>query len=99
MSLGGGSGASAPKLQKIKIPQAENLALGADITGYGLSDTADAGGFTGPLVTARAATITDAVKQSGGAISDQATGALEKAGLGDVAKAIPGKTEFQTARN
>lgn len=99
MSAGGGSSSKAPKLTQVSIPGAEDLALNADITGYGLSDTAYATGFTAPLVSGRSAMITDANKQSAGGISSQATGAVVRAGLGDVAKSIPGKNDFQTARN
>ena len=101
MSLGSGSSSSSPKLKTIDIGAAQDAALGADIQGYNLSDTAYAapGSYTAPLVTGRGSMIDSLLGESTGGISSQATGALDTAGLEDLATSIPGKNEFQTSRN
>lgn len=99
MSFGGGASApSQPKLKKVDIASAEDLAVQQDLKSIGLSE-ADWGQRFPAFPVARDFMITDAGRQLGGAVSPQADFALRTAGLGDEANRIAGGNEFETAQN
>jgi hypothetical protein len=95
---GGGSSVQQPNLKTENLQSAQGIVLGQDISQYAQSDADWAARFPG-LASGRSAMINDLGTEMQGKLPAVTTSTLNTAGLGDEAKAIQGKNEFQTSRN